>query len=404
MDTIATRVAAPDRMGQATAVEQARAVAEVQARVVVARQCPRDIAAATRAMRETCGQMALAERAFYAFPRGKDKKGKPNIISGPSVHLARELARVWGNVEYSINEMRRDDRAGQSEMLAYAWDLETNTRNSAVFIVPHFRDKSDGRPQQLTDMRDIYENNANNGSRRVREAIFNVLPVWFAEEAKAICTKTLADGGGRPLAQRVADAIDAFENIGVKVQLLEARIGSSATEWTPQDVAQLGILITSIRRNEISKDEAFSPAERGVSAADIPGAPAPQAPAAGGNGAPAASAAQQPAAPAEPAATEQGTLDDPPAAERELSTAPGSSTSDQQKTLWNAIFVEKFGFQRDDRAEARAACETLAGRKMARSTMDNLSEAEAAKIIATLATVPNRAELAALLAEKAGPA
>jgi hypothetical protein len=395
LDHIATRVAAPDRMGQATAVEQARAVAEVQARVVVARQCPRDIAAATRAMRETCAQMGLAERAFYSYPRGKDKKGKPIIISGPSVHLARELARVWCNVEYSVNELRRDDTAGQSEMLAYAWDLETNTRNSAVFIVPHFRDKSDGRPQQLTDMRDIYENNANNGARRVREAIFNVLPVWFTEEAKALCERTLANGGGRPLAQRVADAIDAFENIGVKVPQLEARIGSGAAEWTPQDVAQLGILITSIRRNEISKEEAFPAAETGVTAADI-GAPAAQP--ANGNG---NAQAPDPQAPAETASL-AGALKASLAAERTLSTEPGSSTSDQQKRIWGAF--TDLGFKRDDKAEARSACETLTGRKFARGSMDDLSEDEAEKVAPQIEGVADRSALIALLAEKAAEA
>lgn len=389
LDHISQRVAAPDRMGQATAVEQARAVAEVQARVVVARQCPRDIAGATRAMRETCAQMGLAERAFYSYPRGKDKKGKPIIISGPSVHLARELARVWCNVEYSVNELRRDDRAGQSEMLAYAWDLETNTRNSAVFIVPHFRDKSDGRPQQLTDMRDIYENNANNGARRVREAIFNVLPVWFTEEAKTLCAKTLADGGGRPIAQRVADAIDAFENIGVKVPELEARIGSAAAEWTPQDIAQLGILITSIQRHEISKDEAFPPAEKGVTAADI-GAPPAQA--ANGNGnAPAEPVT--PPTPEPPAPAAQGP------AERTLSTDAGSSTSDQQKRLW-AAFMD-LGFKRDDRAEARGACETLIGHKLLKGTMDSLSETEVAELAPQIEALADRSALVALLAEKA---
>lgn len=395
LDHIATRVAAPDRMGQATAVEQARAVAEVQARVIVAQQCPRSTEAAIKAMREACAQMQLAERAFYAYPRGKDDNGKTITVSGPSVHLARELARVWGNVEYSVNELRRDDKAGQSEMLAYAWDLETNTRNSAVFIVPHFRDRKGG-PVQLTEMRDVYENNANNGARRVREAIFNVLPVWFTEEAKDLCAKTLAGGGGKPMPQRRADAIDAFEKIGVRIGQLEERLGAKAADWTPQDIAQLHILITSIRRNEVRKEEAFpAEAKGGVTAADIPGA-APAQPASG-NGAPA------PAAPADApvtAATEQGALDATPAAERVLSTEPGSATSDQQKRLW-AAFMD-LEFKRDDRAEARGACEALIGHKLLKGTMDSLSEAEVAELAPQIEKLADRGALVALLAEKSG--
>jgi len=42
----------------------------VQAAVVVAQQCPRDIQAAVAEMRESCKQMTLAERAFYRYPKG----------------------------------------------------------------------------------------------------------------------------------------------------------------------------------------------------------------------------------------------------------------------------------------------------------------------------------------------
>ena len=279
LDHVAQRVATPSRVGQATAVEQSRAVAEVQAQVIVAQQFPRDVTGAVRAMREACAQQQLAERAFFAFPRGGQ------TVSGPSVYLARELARCWGNIQYGAWELRRDDAGAQSEMLAFAWDVQTNTRNSSVFIVPHMRDKRGG-PEQLTDMRDIYENNANNGARRVREAIFGVLPVWFTEEAKTLCAKTLSEGGGRPLAQRIADAVEAFAGLGVKAGQLEDRVGTKTADWTPQDVATLHVLITSIRRGEIRKDEAF-PQER-LTAADITGKPArepdnptPAAPAAG---------------------------------------------------------------------------------------------------------------------------
>jgi hypothetical protein len=191
-------------IGQATAVEQSRAVAEVQAAVVVAQQCPRDVQFAVQQMRESCAQKALADRAFFRYSRGG------STITGPSVHLARELARVWGNIQYGISELRRDDDEKISEMQAFAWDVQTNTRSAAIFIVPHKRDTKAGQ-KDLTDLRDVYENNANQGARRVREAIFAVLPPWFTEEAKELCQQTIAEGGGKPLAQRIADIVRWFE-------------------------------------------------------------------------------------------------------------------------------------------------------------------------------------------------
>src|SRR5690606_21535873 len=88
---------------QATQVEQARAVAETQAAVLVAQNIPRSLSRAVQDMTETCQQKALAERAFYRYSRG----GAP--VTGPTIHLARELARCWGNVTYGISELSRDD-------------------------------------------------------------------------------------------------------------------------------------------------------------------------------------------------------------------------------------------------------------------------------------------------------
>ncbi|MGW1158461.1 hypothetical protein ACWD5Q_06710 [Streptomyces sp. NPDC002513] len=245
-----TPAAAPARIGQGTAVEQSRAVAEVQAAIVVAQQCPRDINAAIAEMRQSCRQPYLAEKAFFRYSRGG------GTITGPSVHLARELARCWGNVQYGLVEMRRDDEFGQSEMQAFAWDVEKNSRNSSTFIVPHKRDQKGG-PKALTDMRDIYENNANNGARRVREAIFAILPPWFVEEAKELCAKTLQDGGGKPLPQRIADAVRAFEGIGVTADRIETKFDRPSGKWTEHDVAQLLVVYQSIQRGEVTADEEF---------------------------------------------------------------------------------------------------------------------------------------------------
>jgi hypothetical protein len=258
----------PARIGQGTAVEQSRAVAEVQAAIVVAQQCPRNVNAAIAEMRQSCQQKGLAERAFFRYSRGG------STVSGPSVHLARELARCWGNIQYGLAELRRDDEYGESEMQAFAWDVQTNARSSQVFIVPHKRDVKGG-PKKLIDLRDIYENNANNGARRLREAIFSVLPAWFVEEAKDICSRTLADGGGRPLPQRIADAIRLFEGMGVTSDRIEQKLGRSSDRWTEYDVAQLAVAYKSIQRGEITIDEEF-PAAR-VTAEEIVRAATPVA-------------------------------------------------------------------------------------------------------------------------------
>jgi hypothetical protein len=265
---------APARVGQATAIEQSRAIAEVQAAVLVAMNYPRDQQAAIRAMRDTCSNPRLAAAAFFAFPRGEER------VSGPSVHLARELARIWGNISHGVAEMVRDDEHGQSEMQAYAWDLETNTRVATTFIVPHKRDTRLG-VKDLVDMRDIYENNANNGARRVRECIFAVLPRWYSDEAQELCAKTNEHGGGRPLQQRIAAAIEAYATLGVSEEQLVERLGRVTSRWTGQDLAQLQTLHSSLQRGEVDRDVEFprpaavTPDQLGPAPAVTPPAPEP---------------------------------------------------------------------------------------------------------------------------------
>lgn len=260
-------VQSPGRLGQGTAVEQSRAVAEVQAAIIVAQQCPRSIQGALAEMRTSCQQLFLAEKAFYRFPRAGQ------TVSGPSVHLARELARTWGNIQYGLVEMRRDDDFGQSEMQAFAWDVEKNSRNSSTFIVPHLRDTKTG-PKKLTDTRDIYEINTNNGARRVREAIFAILPPWFVEEAKQICMQTLQNGTSeKPLQQQIADAISRFNTeLGVSEQRITAKYGPTEA-WTTHEVAQMRIIYRSLKNGEVTVEQEF-PAS-GLSGADFAPAAAP---------------------------------------------------------------------------------------------------------------------------------
>jgi hypothetical protein len=250
----------PGRLGQGTAVEQSRAVAEVQAAVMVARQFPRIESYSINRMTEACKQPALAKRAFYSFPKGG------STVAGETIHLAKELARCWGNIQYGLVELRRDDEFAQSEMQAWAWDMESNERVSTTFIVPHAR-WANGKAQKLADFRDVYENNSNNGSRRLREMIFSVLPVWYIEQAKDLCTGTLKHGGGIPLPQRIAQATSAYQARGITAEQLEDKRGRKVALWTDMDLAQLEILYQSLDRGEITPEEAFP--EQRVTIAEV---------------------------------------------------------------------------------------------------------------------------------------
>lgn len=246
------------RLGQGTAVEMSRAVAEVHAAMYAAREFPRNEDQAGRDMENSCRRPVVAERAFYRLPRAGQ------VVTGPTVHLARELARCWGHIQHGVVELRRDPVARQSEVLAFAWDVQTGTRVVNTFIVPHQRDKKDkatGKtmPEDLLALQDIYESNANAGARRLRECIYGVLPPWFTERAKELCRKTNEDGGGVPLGDRVEKAVLAFAGLGVTVEQMEAKLGMLRLRWTGHEIALLTTVYRSLQAHETSLEDEFPP-------------------------------------------------------------------------------------------------------------------------------------------------
>lgn len=143
-------------MGQQMAVPKtsqtemmiSRQAQEVQGAIVMAKKFPRDEYDAMERIKRTCQRATLAEQAIYSYPRGGQ------TVMGPSIRLAEALAQNWGNIDYGVIEL--EQKNGSSEMMAYAWDLESNTRVTKIFTVEHKRDTRKGT-YQLTDSRDIYE-------------------------------------------------------------------------------------------------------------------------------------------------------------------------------------------------------------------------------------------------------
>jgi hypothetical protein len=236
----------------AVAIESERAVAEAQGRLLIAKRFPRDQARAFAVSMDACRRPSLAQVAIYKFPRGGQS------VEGPSIRLAEELARAWGNIDYGIKELSR--RNGESEMEAYAWDQETNVRSSQTFTVKHIRDTRGGG-KALTDERDVYELTANQGARRLRARILAVLPPDLVDAAVEQCRRTLIDGAEKSLVDRVRDMTQAFARHGVTADMLAARLGRPLDTATPEDVVDLRAIFQSIKDGASSVREWFAPKE-----------------------------------------------------------------------------------------------------------------------------------------------
>lgn len=242
-------VAPMENINQGTvAIEASRAIAEAQGKLVIAKRFPRNEVEAYAKAMEACQRPSMAAKAFYSFPRGGQ------TVEGPTIRFAEELARCWGNIDYGIKELSQDD--GKSEMQAYAWDLETNAQSVQNFTNPHKREQGK-KMVTLTSQRDIYENNANMATRRLRSRILAILPSWFVDDAINECKRTLAGQNDVPLTDRVKKMVVAFAKLGVTAEQIERRLKRKIDTMTADDFVEYTGIYNAIKQGESKIAEWF---------------------------------------------------------------------------------------------------------------------------------------------------
>lgn len=229
-------------LSNSAVASQARAIQEVQASLVMAKQFPRDVGACIEAIKVSCARPRLAAQAIYAYAKGGSD------ISGPSIRLAEALAQHWGNLEFGFRETDRgidENGVGWSEVQTFCWDLQTNTRRMLQFRLKHWRDtKSGGYP--LKDEREVYELMANMAQRRVRACILAVIPGDVVEEAEVQCEETLK-ANVEITPEAIKKMVDAFAKMGATRHQIEARIQRKVDAITPAQMIQLRKIHASIK-------------------------------------------------------------------------------------------------------------------------------------------------------------
>ena len=239
------------------ATESSRAVAEVQAALFIARTNPRDQKRAMDRILNACCRPSLAESAIYAYARGGSS------ITGPSIRLAEAVAQQWGNMQFGIREL--SNNGGKSEVQAFAWDVETNTRREITFTVPHIRHTKKGS-YKLEDPRDIYELVANQGARRLRACILAVVPGDVVEAAVNQCQITLQSHTD-VTPDGIKKLIEAFEPLNVTKAQIEKFCQCRAEAIKPAQIVRLRSIYTSLRDGMSSPADWFEPDESKAPAA-----------------------------------------------------------------------------------------------------------------------------------------
>ncbi len=209
---------------------------EMQARMMIAQQFPRDEAKAMDGILNACRREGLAVKGTYCYARGGQN------ITGPSIRLAEEILRHWKHVSARWSEVER--REDSSVIECSAWDMESNILETRTVVVPHYRTTKKGKTR-LTDERDINELLANQASRRLRMCILALIPGDVVEAAVEQCRKTVVVKCN-VTPERVQDMLAKFAQIGVTQTQIEKRIQRKVAAIAPAQFVSLGEIYNSI--------------------------------------------------------------------------------------------------------------------------------------------------------------
>jgi hypothetical protein len=235
--------------GQAgTVALVAREDTELKAAIISAKHFPRDEAVAYTRIMKSCGRPSMAEDAAYSFPRGG------SAVTGPSVYLAREAARCWGNIRHGLRIVELSD--DQVHIRGYALDCETNACVEAEDrFAPLVQRKTGKGPGARTewvkpDERDLRELINRRGAICVRNAILQVIPADIIEEALRTADTTLRKAAKGELEQNRDDAVRrivlAFDRFGVSGDMLTEKLKHELSLITPDELAELRQVYKSI--------------------------------------------------------------------------------------------------------------------------------------------------------------
>lgn len=247
----------------------AREQHEIQASIISAKRFPRDESAAYAKIMRSFERPGLAEGATYSFPRGKAK------VKGPSVELARELARCWGNVRYGMRVVAVDEQYVQIK--GYAVDLESNAYVEAEDKFRRLVQRKNFETGVTTwkepDERDLRELTNKRGAILIRNCILQIIPPDVTADALKRAESTVHKAARGELKGNKEDVVRslvlAYDGLGVSPEMLEDRLGHSLTLINEDEVVELRQIFASIRDGNAQRTDYFSFPESSQALAEL---------------------------------------------------------------------------------------------------------------------------------------
>ena len=254
----------PQHVQEAGLSAIARDEGELKAGVVMAKKFPRNELTSYNRLMKSCERPSLAGAATYCFPRGGQN------IEGPSVDLAREAARCWGNIRYGLRIIAETEE--QVHIQGVAFDLETNNLVSAEDKFKKLvQRKISGSLQWIKpDERDLRELVNRRGAICVRNALLQLLPPDVIDDAVMKAKETMTKAAKGEIKQdpkkAISSLISAFGQLGVTSEMVAKYLEHDLEIITEKEMVELRGIWKSINDGNSRREEYFEIAKPSTAA------------------------------------------------------------------------------------------------------------------------------------------
>jgi hypothetical protein len=198
---------------------------------------------------------AAGDDWFYRFPV-KSKNGSKSFIEGPSIKLANDVARIYGNCEV---DTRVIDLGASWLIYARFTDFESGY----ALTRPFQQDKGASRLGGDDVARKLDIAFQIGVSKAIRNVVTNALQT-FADFAFDAAKNSLVEKIGKDIQKWRTEIVTRLKDRGVDQQRVEFVLGRAAADWTAPDIAKIIAMMKAIADGMATIDETFPPKDKQV--------------------------------------------------------------------------------------------------------------------------------------------
>ena len=210
-----------------------------------------DVRRDTRQVLAQVRELAAAAGAdwYYRWPVQNKRKGTTDWVEGPSIKLANDLARIYGNCEI---DCRVQDLGSHFLFHARFVDIETGYALSRPFQQRKSAAQMGGDRERNEDI--ALQIGASKAIRNVTVNALQTYADYALEEAKG----ALVDKIGNQIERYRGTTVERITKL-VTLDRVEAVIGRPAKDWLAPDIAKVIAMGTAIADGMATVAETFPP-------------------------------------------------------------------------------------------------------------------------------------------------